>query len=151
MKSNLFINIGEELWKKPKLRNNQSTKYSSLFNTKSLTTNTSGTTFSTPPNSIEQNKKSYKFINQKLKLRKINSKFSSLNIFTNYNSIDKYNNNIVLPQLRTIRNNTKILKKADTLMKLRQGKYEVRTLKQTKSSLLLKSNEICLNKRGNNF
>ena len=146
MKSNLLINIGEDLWKKPKIKKNQSTKFSSLINNKSLTTNTSGTTFTTPPNSIYQNKEPNIFINKKLKLKKINSKFSSLNILTNFNYNDKYTNNIVLPQIKTPKNNIKILKKADTLIKLRHGKYAVHTLKQTVSSLLQKSNQICLNK-----
>ena len=148
MKSNLFINTGEELWKKPKFNKNNSSKFISLINNKSLTSNTSGTTFSTPQNSIEHNKKSYRFIHKNIKLKKSNSKFSSLNIFTNYNiskENDKYNNNIVLPEINTTKHNMKILKKADTIIKIRHGKYSFRTLKQTTSSLLEKSNQICLN------
>ena len=68
MKSNLFINTGEELWKKPKFNKNNSSKFISLINNTSLTSNTSGTTFSTPQNSIEHNKKSYRFIHKNIKL-----------------------------------------------------------------------------------
>ena len=148
MKSNLFINTGDEILKKPKFNKNNSSKFISLINNKSLTNNTSGTTFSTPQNSIEQNKNSYRFIHKNIKLKKSNSKFSSLYIFTSYNTNkenDKFNNNIILPHIITTKDNINILKKADTIIKVRHGKYSFRTLKQTKSSLLEKSNQICLN------
>ena len=123
MKSNLYINIGEELWKTPKFHKNKSTKFNSIINNISLTTNTSGTSFTTHQNSIEQNKKPIKTLNGKIKLKKSNTKFSSLNnIFTNYNiksEIDKYKNNIILPNLKTTKNNTKLIKKADNIIKLR--------------------------------
>ena len=149
MKSNLYINIGEELWKTPKFHKNKSTKFNSIINNISLTTNTSGTSFTTHQNSIEQNKKPIKTLNGKIKLKKSNTKFSSLNnIFTNYNiksEIDKYKNNIILPNLKTTKNNAKLIKKADSIIKLRHGKFKVNSLCKTKSFVLKKANEICLN------
>ena len=149
MKSNLYINTGEELWKKPKFPKNRSTKFNSLINNKSLTTNTSGTSFTTPQNSIEQTRKTTKYINRKIKLKNYsNSKFSSLNIFTNYNinnENDKYKNNIVLPNLKTTKNDIKLLKKADTIVKFRHGKFTVNAMEKKKSFVLKKSNQMRLN------
>ena len=148
MKSNLFINIGEESWKNNNFKTNKNTKFSSLINNKSLTTNASGTTQSTPQLTIDQNMMNNNEFTNKNKLKKSNSKISSLNIFTNYNinnKFDEYNINLFLPQIKTSRGTFEILKKADMILKIRHGKYKVRTLKQAKSNLLKKSNQINLN------
>ena len=138
-KSNLLINVGEEYNKKHLYRNNKNSKYNSLIFNKSLTTNTSGTTFWTPNNTIENSKITKNIFSLK---NKTNSKFSSLSIFTP--GLNKYKNNFFLPQIRTPTETIKILKKADNIIKYRQGKYLSNSLKQTKSTVLKKSNEICL-------
>ena len=148
MKSNLFINIGEESWKNNNFQSNKNTKFSSLINNKSLTTNASGTTQSTPQLTIDQNMMNNNEFTNKKKLKKSNSKISSLNIFTNYNinnKFDEYNINLFLPQIKTSKGTFEVLKKADMILKIRHGKYKVRTLKQAKSNLLKKSNQINLN------
>ena len=138
-KSNLFINVGEENNKKFLFRSNINPKYNSLIFNKSLTTNASGTTFWTPNNTIENTKMKKSIFSFK---NKTNSKFSSLSIFTP--GLNKYKNNFFLPQIRTPTEIIKILKRADNIVKCRQGKYLGNTLKQTKSTVLKKSKEICL-------
>ena len=89
-KSNLLINVGEGYNKKHLYRNNKNSKYNSLIFNKSLTTNTSGTTFWTPNNTIENSKITKNIFSLK---NKTNSKFSSLSIFTP--GLSKYKNNLI--------------------------------------------------------
>ena len=138
-KSNLYINVGEDFNKNYKFRNNTSTKFNSLIINKSLTTNTSGTTFWTPNNTIENSKMQKNIFSMK---NATNSKFSSLYIFKP--GFNNYKNNFCLPQIRTPKELTKIIKKADSIIKYRHGKYMGKTLKQTKSTLIKRSNAICL-------
>ena len=138
-KSNLYINVGEDFNKNYKFRNNTSTKFNSLIINKSLTTNTSGTTFWTPNNTIENSKMQKNIFSMK---NATNSKFSSLYIFKP--GFNNYKNNFFLPQIRTPKELTKIIKKADSIIKYRHGKYMGKTLKQTKSILIKRSNAICL-------
>ena len=138
-KSNLYINVEEAYNKKYMYRNNKNKKFNSLIFNKSLTTNTSGTTFWTPNNTLENNKIKKNIFSLKSKM---NPKLSSLSIFTPESKI--YKNNFFLPHIKTPIETIEILKKADKIIKYRQGKYTGSTLKQTKSTVIKKSNEICL-------
>ena len=115
-KSNLYINIGDNYHQKQNFHKNKSSKFNSLINNKSLTTNESGgTSLSKPFNTLEQN-----FFSSKFNHRVPHSKFSSLNIFTNYNNSkisDKYStSNIFLPKIRTKTDAKKLFKKADEIL-----------------------------------
>ena len=141
-KSNLFINVGEENNKKNIFRNIKNTKFNSLILNKSLTTNGSSTTFWSPNNTIENNKIRKNIISIKTRT---NSKFSSLSIFKP--ELSKYKNNFYLPQIKTPTETIQIFKNADTIIKYRNWKNIDKigkTLKQTKSTLLKKTNEMRL-------
>ena len=146
-KSNLFINIGDEYNKKHKFPKNKSLKFNSLNNNKSLTTNASGTAFSSLQNSIDNNFFKNNYNKKNINIKKTNSKFSSINLFTNYFSTreSNKNNNVFLPDINFPNKTVNIFEKADEIIKLRHGKYIGATLKQTKSTLLNKTNKICLN------
>ena len=142
-KSNLYINTGQEIYKKPGFLKNKSIKFNSLINNKSLTTNESGSSFSKPYNTIDQN-----YFNQKFNRRK-NQKFSYLNMLSTYNSNNKgfsvySTNNIFLPKIKADKERKILFDKADTILKFRQKKNMAYSLKQTKSILMQRTNEIRL-------
>ena len=142
--SNLYINTIEELDKSKILQKNKSSKFKSLNFNKSLTTNTSGETFSTLYNTVENSKiiKNNNFKNVKLKFSNSNSKFSSINI-----SIRNYNNknNTIFPSIKSPTKTMNVIKTADAIIRIRRGRYQDKILKQTKSNLLKKSKLISLN------
>ena len=77
---------------------------------------------------------------------KSNIKFSSRNIFKGNNSNDDFfSGNIFLPKISSNKQRTLLLKNADQIVKERNRHYIGRRLKQTKSTILIKSKEICLN------
>ena len=142
--SNLYINTIEELDKSKILQKNKSSKFKSLNFNKSLTTNTSGETFSTLYNTVENSKiiQNNNFKNVKLKFSNSNSKFSSINI-----SIRNYNNknNTIFPSIKSPTKTMNVIKTADAIIRIRRGRYQDKILKQTKSNLLKKSKLISLN------
>ena len=143
MKTNLYINTGGELKKSESSKNNLS-NYLSIMNSKSLTTNDSATAFTSPFNTIAINTHRAKMLSKKPFLKsKSNSKYSSLNIFTGYNKTG--NNNIFLPKINSFPYNTQLFNNADKIVKDRKKQYMGHALRQTKSSILEKSKEICLN------
>ena len=147
MKKNLYINTagaGSELKKSESTKNNTSNLLS-IINNRSLTTNESVTAFTSPFNTIAINTNRATILSNKPFLKsKSNKKFSSQNIF----SSNKKNNNfntIFLPKINTPAEKAQLFNNADTIVKERRKHYFGRALKQTKSSILQKSKEICLN------
>ena len=140
MKKNLFINTGGDLKKSESTKNNTS-NFLSIINSKSLTTNDSATAFTSPFNTIQAKTNRSRMFGKKPFLKN-NSKFSSLNIFTAYN---RNGNDIFLPRINSFVMKTQLFKNADQIMKERKKQFMGRALKQTKSSVLKKSKEICLN------
>ena len=140
MKKNLYINTGGgELKKSESTKNNTSNFLSIINNNKSLTTNESVTAFTSPFNTIQVSNS--KILDKKPFLRS-KTKYSSSNIFTGYS---RSGNNIFLPRINSFAMKTQLFKDADKIMKDRKRQFLGRALKQTKSSILEKSKEICLN------
>ena len=141
MKPNLFINNGD-------ISNyNNTSNYLSKIKNRSLTTNESDSVFSSQYNTIATNTNGTKNSHKKSFLKsKSNIKFSSRNIFKGNNSNDDFfSGNIFLPKISSNKQRTLLLKNADQIVKERNRHYIGRRLKQTKSTILIKSKEICLN------
>ena len=147
MKKNLYINtagVGSELKKSESTKNNTS-NFLSIINNRSLTTNESVTAFTSPFNTIAINTNRATILSNKPFLKsKSNKKFSSQNIFSS-NKKNNYFNTIFLPKINTPAEKAQLFNNADTIVKERRKHYFGRALKQTKSSILQKSKEICLN------
>ena len=144
MKKNLYINTGGELKKSESTKNNTSNLLS-LINNRSLTTNESITAFTSPFNTIAINTNGTKKLSNKPFLKsKSSKKYSSQNIFSSYKK-NNYFNTIFLPKINTPAEKALLFTNADTIVKERKKHYFGRALKQTKSSILEKSKEICLN------
>ena len=145
MKTNLCINIGSELKQTESSKNNTS-NFISLMNNRSLTTNESATAFTSPFNTIAISTNRQKLISKKPFLKsKSNKKYSSLNIFTGFNNKNNKFNTIFLPKINSSAQKVELINNADQILKDRKKHFMGRTLKQTKSSILEKSKEICLN------
>ena len=141
MKNNLYINTGDELHNNRETTKNNSSNLLSIMNSKSLTTNESLTAFTSPFNTIGASNRRTKFMQQKPFLKsKSNSKYSALNILTGYNQ-----NNIFLPSIKSNTLKNDLFTNADQIVKDRKRNNIGRILKQTKSTVLGKSKEICLN------
>ena len=141
MRNNLYINTGGEI-KNPENTKNNSSNLLSIINSRSLTTNESGTAFTSPFNTIAVNTNISRIMAKKPFLKsKSNKKHSSINIFTGFS---KYNT-IFLPKIRNTSEKTELFNNADQIIKERKKHFMGRALKQTKSSILEKSKEICLN------
>ena len=146
MKKNLYINTGELLIRNSDAVNNNSSRFLSVINSKSksLTTNDSQTAFTSPFHTIGAKSQREKFIQHKkpfLKSRS-NKKYSSMNILT---GSSQSKNNIFLPKIKANTLNNQLFSNADLIVSERKKSYIGRILKQTKSNLLEKSKEICLN------
>ena len=146
MKKNIYINTGELLIRNSDAVNNNSSRFLSVINSKSksLTTNDSQTAFTSPFHTIGAKSQREKFIQHKkpfLKSRS-NKKYSSMNILT---GSSQSKNNIFLPKIKANTLNNQLFSNADLIVSERKKSYIGRILKQTKSNLLEKSKEICLN------
>ena len=145
MRKNLYINTGSEIKNAESTKNNSS-NFLSIINNRSLTTNDSATAFSSPFNTIVAHTNRSKILKTKpFAKSKSNKKYSPLNIFTGYNNRNSKYNNIFLPKINTTTQTFELFNNADQILKDRKRHYMGRTLKQTKSSILQKSKEICLN------
>ena len=145
MNKNLHLNIGPELKKSESSKNNNSNFLSLPYN-RSLTTNDSVTAFTSPFNTISINTNRAKMMTKKPFLKsKSNKKYSSLNIFTGFNNKNYKYNNVFLPKISSSSQKVELFNNADQILKERKTHYMGRSLKQTKSSVLEKSKEICLN------
>ena len=149
MDSNLYINIGGHINIPENFQN--TSNFLSMMKNRSLTTNESETGFTSKFNTIATNTFRNKRVRKKpFQKSKSNSKCSSNNFYygkTQTNNIFNRNsrNNVFLPYL-TSRNKTSFLiNNADMIIKERKRNYMGRTLKQTKSSIISKSKEVCLN------
>ena len=149
MNSNLYINTGGHINIPENFQN--TSNFLSMMKNRSLTTNESETGFTSQFNTITTNTFRNKHIRKKpFQKSKSNSKCSSQNLYygkTETNNIFNRNsgNNVFLPYL-TSRNQTSFLiNNADMILKERKRNYMGRALKQTKSSIINKSKEVCLN------
>lgn len=150
MNSNLYINTGGHINIPENFQN--TSNFISMMKNRSLTTNESETGFTSQFNTVATNTFRNKKIRKKpFQKSKSNSKCSSQNFYngnnTETNNIFNRNsrNNVFLPYL-TSRNKTSFLiNNADMIIKERKRNYMGRALKQTKSSIINKSKEICLN------
>ena len=149
MNSNLYINTGGHINIPENFQN--TSNFLSMMKNRSLTTNESETGFTSQFNTIATNTFRNKHIRKKpFQKSKSNSKCSSQNLYygkTETNNIFNRNsgNNVFLPYL-TSRNQTSFLiNNADMILKERKRNYMGRALKQTKSSIINKSKEVCLN------
>ena len=145
MKSKLVINNGDI---SNYLGNtNNTSNYLSKIKNRSLTTNESDSVFSSQYNSIATNTYGTKNSLKKSFMKSKSSlKFPSKSIFKGNNSNNDFIiGNIFLPKISSNKQRTLLLKNADQIVKERNRHYIGRRLKQTKSSILIKSKEICLN------
>lgn len=148
MNPNLYINTGGQINIPENFQN--TSNFLSMMKNRSLTTNESETGFTSQFNTIATNTNTFR--NKKIRKKpfiksKSNSKCSSQNFYYgNTETNNMYNrNNVFLPYL-TSRNQTSFLiNNADKILKERKRNYMGRALKQTKSSIINKSKEVCLN------
>ena len=148
MNPNLYINTGGQINIPENFQN--TSNFLSMMKNRSLTTNESETGFTSQFNTIATNTNTFR--NKKIRKKpfiksKSNSKYSSQNFY--YGKTETNNmfnrNNVFLPYL-TSRNQTSFLiNNADKILKERKRNYMGRALKQTKSSIINKSKEVCLN------
>ena len=148
MNSNLFIRTYGEMFKNPDNFQNNTSNFFSMAKEKSLTTNDSATAFTSKFNTISGNPfRRKRGLKKPFIKSKTNSKYSTLNIFGGINENNNFlNNKHFLPNI-TSRNQIRkfLIDNADEILKERRRHYMGRRLKQTKSSILEKSKEICLN------
>jgi len=148
MNPNLYINTGGQINIPENFQN--TSNFLSMMKNRSLTTNESETGFTSQFNTIATNTNTFR--NKKIRKKpfiksKSNSKYSSQNFY--YGKTETNNmfnrNDVFLPYL-TSRNQTSFLiNNADKILKERKRNYMGRALKQTKSSIINKSKEVCLN------
>ena len=149
MNSNLYINTVRQINIPENFQN--TSNFLSMMKNRSLTTNESETGFTSQFNTIATNTfRNTKTRKKPFQKSKSNSKCSPKNFYyrnTEENNIFNRNNenNFFLPYL-TARNQTSyLINNADMIIKERKRNYMGRALKQTKSSIINKSKEICLN------
>ena len=143
MKKKLYIDTGSHFLKKSGSTKNNTSNFLSLLNNKSLTTNDSATAFTSPFNTIIANTSTHTKTFPKRK--KFSQKTSASNLFTGYNTFKNNNRNIIfLPNIKTKPQSIQLINDADEIISDRKKNYIGRALKQSKSSALERSKEICL-------
>ena len=150
MKTSIIINTGEDLLKTPEKNKNNNSKFSSIINNRSSTTNESGSAFSSQFNTMAtSSNKTLSIPKKPIHKSKSNGRFNSKKGFNGLilpdeilNSIE---NNLFLPPINSNKQQNTIIDKADEIVKERKKRYLGRSLRPTKSTILEKSKEICLN------